>query len=55
MPATELCKKLGADCQIMDLVPALPNGDMILTGQLLYCNPSPCSPNPTPQIRIAQE
>lgn len=43
MPATELCKKLRADCQIINLVPALPDGD-ILTGQLLYCNPSPCSP-----------
>lgn len=39
MPATELCKKVGADCQ----TPVLPHGNMIKTGQLLDCNASPCS------------
>lgn len=52
MPATEPCKKLGADCQIINLVPALPDGDRILTGQLWYCNPSPCSPAPPKKLAL---
>lgn len=48
MAPTELCEKLGAYCQIFDLVPDLSDRHMLLTNQLLYCNPFSCSSKAPP-------